>query len=95
MRAVLAVIGLAGCVEQTPDVADSDVVRVDTATTDPVCAGFGQPCDALPPRPEVVACGQGLRDQVQAGAGITWPGALSSLGCFSGAAKLKIGRAHV
>lgn len=88
MRAVLAAAFLVGCVERTPDVRDSDVVREDTALTDPVCAGLGEPCDALPPRPQVVACGQALRDQVEAGEAITWPAALSSLGCFSGTAPL-------
>ncbi len=91
MIRALALFFLTGCVAPTPDavVEDSDPPSVDTATTDPVCPGLGQPCDALPPLPAVVACGAALRDAVAADAPVSWPNSLASLGCFEGTAPLK------
>lgn len=46
----------------------------------PLCPGFGQPCDALPPRPEVQPCGVGL--DLSAPDAVVWPEHLSELHCF-------------
>jgi uncharacterized repeat protein (TIGR03806 family) len=84
MRWAKVTVLLAGCVAQPPagDGADTDRPVIDTAATDPVCAGLGQPCEALPARPDSVGCGAGLRDAVRGDAPWTWPGSLAELGCF-------------
>lgn len=84
MVRVLTLLLLVGCVG--PDVGgapqDSEDGTVDTAPTDPVCPGFGLPCEALSPLPAQVPCGVELRELVTADAEIVWPASLSSTGCF-------------
>lgn len=81
MRRFIPMVVWSACQAGGPSDLPEDTPQ-DTAPTDPVCAGFGEPCAALPARPEVVACGAALRVTVDAGLPVVWPEVLASLSCF-------------